>query len=176
MKSLRFLVAGFVLVLSFSGARAADMSASQAKAAAKQAVVEMKGMLQEVLDMLAEANEQKDVNRINCLNPKITSIKGLVRIGEQAVTDLMEAVAKNDEDNIEHNSVKVDIARQKVKTLHAEASTCSGESGKYSGDTKSEVEVDEEIEEFNEEDAGGGEDTEPPSYEKPVEPQSPWNN
>jgi hypothetical protein len=106
---------------------------------------EMKDVLSAVLDLLKDAREEKDVIKLNCINEKLTSIKGLIRISEQADITLQEAVAKGEKDTATHEFHKIAISHQKIKILKTEAEQCVGELAFAVGKTTVEVEVDKDM-------------------------------
>jgi hypothetical protein len=106
---------------------------------------EMKDVLSAVLDLLKEAREEKDVIKLNCINEKLTSVKGLIRISEQADITLQEAVAKGEKDTATHEFHKIAISHQKIKILKTEAEQCVGELAFAVGKTTVEVEVDKDM-------------------------------
>ena len=166
------MLPGVALAQDDDGGGLADtdkMNMKQARSQADQVVNEMKTMLRDVFDLLEEAQSKKDVVKINCLREKVTAIKGLLRISEQAAVNLQQKFAESDEEGVQHEFVKITIAQQKIQGLHAEAQTCAGEGAQYSGETETEAGTsDEAVNEFNDEtDSGGAEDEEPPSYAKP---------
>ncbi|HOX45842.1 MAG TPA: hypothetical protein PK668_19735 [Myxococcota bacterium] len=122
--------------------QAAKLGDSQKLSLATEYLSEMRDLLSSTLALLKEAREEKDVIKINCVNEKLTSIKGLLRISEQADVALQEAVAKNEKDTATHEFHKVSISHQKVKALQAEAEQCVGELAFAVGKTTVEVEVD----------------------------------
>jgi len=87
----------------------------------------MREVLKDVLSKLEEARNTKDVVKLNCVNEKLTQIKGLLRISEQADVSLQEAVARKETAAAEHEFTKVTIARQKVDQLRSEAEECIGQ-------------------------------------------------
>ncbi len=89
-------------------------------------LTQMRQGLKVVLTKLEEARASKDVVKLNCVNEKLTNIKGLLRISEQADVSLQEAVAKGEEQGAGHEFAKVTIARQKIDQLKAEAEGCVG--------------------------------------------------
>ncbi len=107
-------------------------------------VTEMKETLGHVVKLLAEAREEKDVIKLNCINEKLTSIKGLIRIADQAEMSLQEAVGRAEKDSSTHEYHKIVISHQKVKILRSEAEQCIGELAFAVGKTSVEVEVDKE--------------------------------
>ncbi len=92
-----------------------------------EAVTKMRGSLKDVLAKLEEARSIKDVVKLNCVNEKLTQVKGLLRISETSDVALQEAVAKRETATAEHEFTKVAIARTKVEQLHAEAEECIGQ-------------------------------------------------
>ena len=92
-----------------------------------EAVTRMRTQLKDVLAKLEEARNSKDVVKLNCVNEKLTQIKGLLRISEQSDIQLQEAVARKETGTAEHEFTKVSIARSKVDQLRAEAEDCIGQ-------------------------------------------------
>jgi hypothetical protein len=123
--------------------RATKMSDSDKLSTASIYVGEMRSVLSTVLGLLKEARAEKDVIKINCVNEKLTNIKGLIRISEQADVTLQEAVAKGERDTAAHEFHKIAISHQKIKVLKTEAEQCVGELAFAVGKTTVEVEVDE---------------------------------
>lgn len=119
------------------------------------ALVRMRNVLKDVLGKLEEARNTKDVVKLNCVNEKLTQIKGLLRISEQSDVGLQEAVAKKESSAAEHEYTKVMIARQKVDQLRAEAEECIGQLA-FRTDENMTVEVEEP------ENLPGGDPTSPP--------------
>lgn len=87
----------------------------------------MRVALSEVLKQLEEAREGKDIIKLNCVNEKITQVKGLLKISENAGIALEEAVARRESEGAEHEYQKIAIARQKVDQLRSESEECVGE-------------------------------------------------
>jgi hypothetical protein len=89
-------------------------------------VAQMRATLKNVLGKLEEARNTKDVVKLNCVNEKLTQVKGLLRISEQSDVALQEAVAKKDGTSADHEYTKVTIASSKVEQLRGEAEQCIG--------------------------------------------------
>ena len=87
----------------------------------------MRQRLKEVLKILTNARREKDVVKLNCVNEKVTQVKGLVRVSEQSSINLQEDVAKQEIDDARHEYLKIAIARDKVQQLRAEAEQCIGQ-------------------------------------------------
>lgn len=92
-----------------------------------EALARMREILKDVLAKLEEARNTRDVVKLNCVNEKLTQIKGLLRISEQADVAMQEAIAKAESQSAEHEFTKVMIARQKVEQLRTEAEECIGQ-------------------------------------------------
>ncbi len=104
----------------------------------------MRSVLSDVLKKLEEARESKDVIKLNCVNEKLTQVKGLLKVAETASVALEEAVAKRESDAAEHEFTKISIARQKTDQLRNEAEACVGDVGADAlGETDVEVEEPE---------------------------------
>ncbi len=101
----------------------------------------MKEVLRTVLKYLEEARDERDVVKLNCVNEKLTAVKGLLRISETSDVALREALARRDPDSAAHEFEKIAIAARKVEQLRAESEACVGELAVYSGDTQVEVVV-----------------------------------
>jgi hypothetical protein len=106
---------------------ASKVSDSQKVKDSAAAVSRMGGALKDVLAKLEEARATKDVVKLNCVNEKLTQIKGLLRISQASDTALQEAVARKETSSAEHEYMKVSIARSKVEQLRAEAEQCIGQ-------------------------------------------------
>ncbi len=125
--------------------RAAALPDAEKLERSAQYLAEMKQILGTVLKLLKEARDEKDVIKVNCVNEKLTSIKGLIRISEQADVALQEAVAKGESDTSAHEFHKLVISHQKIKILKTEAEQCVGELAFAVGKTNVEIEVDRDV-------------------------------
>ncbi|MDF1565595.1 MAG: hypothetical protein P1V51_21335 [Deltaproteobacteria bacterium] len=107
---------------------------------------QMRQMLKDVLEILEDARSEKDVVKLNCTNEKLTQIKGLLRVSEQASIALQEWSAKDQIEDARHEYRKVSIAREKVQQLRAEAEECIGQLAFYiDEDMTVNVEVPEDL-------------------------------
>jgi hypothetical protein len=107
--------------------------------ASADAVARMKTSLKQVLGRVEEARNEKDVVKLNCVNEKLTQIKALLKVAEQADIALHEAVANKDP-MAESEFAKIAIARSKVEGLRADSEQCIGQLA-YIVDEKTTVEV-----------------------------------
>ena len=107
--------------------RAADVPDAEKIKRSAAAVSRMRTVLTEVLGRLEEARATKDVVKLNCVNEKLTQVKGLLRISEQSDVALQEAVVRKDTTAAEHEYSKVSIAKTKVDQLGNESQQCIGQ-------------------------------------------------
>jgi hypothetical protein len=106
--------------------KASDVPDGQKISRSAADVAQMRATLKVVLGKLEEARNTKDVVKLNCVNEKLTQVKGLLRISEQSDVALQEAVAKKDQTAADHEYTKVTIAQSKVEQLRGEAEQCIG--------------------------------------------------
>ncbi len=124
---------------------ASKLSEAEKVRETSQRLEEMKTTLQRGFEILAEAREEKDIVRMNCVNEKLSAQKGLLKISEQAHVQLQEAVARGDQAATNHEFTKISIAHQKMRGLGIEIEGCAGEALRYAGETKVTVEVSGDI-------------------------------
>ncbi|HVP67593.1 MAG TPA: hypothetical protein VMT17_10070 [Anaeromyxobacteraceae bacterium] len=103
-------------------------------------IVDMKQTLKRVLGWVADARNENDIVKLNCMNEKLVQIKGLLKVAEQADIGLQEGVARRDP-AAESEYEKVRIARSKVNQLGSESQACVGQLA-YVVDEKTQVEVE----------------------------------
>ncbi|MGA9520349.1 MAG: hypothetical protein WBV82_02730 [Myxococcaceae bacterium] len=106
-----------------------------------EALTAMRDVLKDALGKLEEARNTRDVVKLNCVNEKLTQIKGLLRISEQADVSMQEALARSETTTADHEFTKVMIARQKVNQLRGEAEECIGQLA-FQTDQNVQVEVE----------------------------------
>jgi hypothetical protein len=123
-------------------ARAAEVPDAQKIEGSSAAVAHMRDVLSRVLKHLEDARAERDVIKLNCVNEKLTAVKGLLRISEQADVSLQEAVGRKDNEQSQHEYVKITIAERKCEQLLAESEACIGEVAVYSGETQVDVVIE----------------------------------
>jgi hypothetical protein len=142
---LRFFRGAVVGVLALIGASAAaapprpSTGSGQARDASIQlpnpekirrtavALAEMRQHLREVAIKLEEARHSKDVVKLNCVNEKLTQMKKLHRLADQASTELSAAVARSAPGTPEREYAKIVVARRKVEHLKEAEEGCVGQ-------------------------------------------------
>lgn len=111
--------------------------------AARTSIEKIRESLTQTLKLLEQARAERDVIKLNCVNEKLTQIKGLLRISEQADVSLQESLARKDLEAANHVFTKLTIAGQKVASLASEAEACIGELAMDIGEPKVTTEIDE---------------------------------
>jgi hypothetical protein len=136
------LVVAFALVAGSAnaaeGPRRGTSDTDKLEAAAEN-VARMKTSMKQVLGRVEEARNEKDVVKLNCVNEKLTQIKALLKVAEQADIALHETIANKDGAS-ESEFAKITIARSKVEGLRADSEQCIGQLA-YIVDEKTTVEV-----------------------------------
>jgi hypothetical protein len=92
-----------------------------------------------ILELLNAARQEKDIQKVNCVNEKLTAAKALLLITERADIALQEHIVKKELASARHEYEKINIAKEKLKLLRSEAQACTGQLT-YTGDTKVDVE------------------------------------
>jgi hypothetical protein len=85
----------------------------------------MKDTLKYTLKELRSAFEQKDSRAIHCVRSELSTVKGLLRISEEAHLNLKEASVTNQIDLVNHEYVKIKMAAERVKELKIKVTSCS---------------------------------------------------
>lgn len=96
-----------------------------------------------------EAKRQKDIIRLNCVTDKLVQARVNENIAEQSMAALQENVAKNDVGGQTHEFTRLTIVNQKVTVVGAEAENCIGEDLSFVGATRVDVEVDQNIPQYD---------------------------
>ena len=79
------------------------------------------------LNRLQEAYDQKDPSRINCVSKNFATVKGLLRISEEASVNLREAMITGQSDLINHEYVKIIMAKDRMQILKNQIEGCIGD-------------------------------------------------
>ena len=115
---------------------------------------EMQGAVRETGKLLESAEKSKDVVRMQCLNQKLTSIRALLAVSEQASGAMQNALVAAENQSADHEFRKIAVALSKVRQFNAEADACLGAVGTQPGAIEIEVEEGTVL-------AGDADDTEP---------------
>jgi len=121
------------------GVRPSGLSDAEKLEKSAEHLARMKAAMKLVLARVEEARYEKDIVKLNCVNEKLTQIKGLLKVAEQADISLHEAISASDE-GADAEFAKIGIARTKVEALRGEAEQCIGQLA-YIVDEKTTIEV-----------------------------------
>lgn len=119
----------------------ANLTPAEMKNQSELYLKDMQTVLVQIVELQQMARKQKDVIKLNCVNDKLLQIKQLLNIAEGGRTDMIEAIAQQDQDETTHQFSQISIAKEKTDGLYSEAQGCIGEELVFLGPT--EVIVDE---------------------------------
>lgn len=109
----------------------------------------MAQVVKRIQSLQEEAKRQKDIIRLNCVTDKLVQARVNENIAEQSMAALQENVAKNDLGGETHEFTRLTIVNQKVTVVGAEAENCIGEDLSFVGATRVDVEVDQNIPQYD---------------------------
>jgi hypothetical protein len=95
-----------------------------------------------VAEQLADAKKKKDVVKALCLDDKVKQMKLATDTAKDRVVDLTSAVSQNDPDRSRHEFTVIQVLRERVQALIAEAQQCIGEETGFVGNSDVTVEID----------------------------------
>lgn len=111
---------------------------------AEGALSQMRATLDKGLDEVKTARAEKDSVRLLCVNEPVAAMKGVVRVAENASSDLQEAVASKETAEAKRQFKRIKQARQQVDQLLIKAQNCAGSSSTDSTSSV-ELEIDEDL-------------------------------
>ncbi|HMJ12620.1 MAG TPA: hypothetical protein VK524_14445 [Polyangiaceae bacterium] len=94
---------------------------------------------------LTQAREARDVVKVLCLNDKLNQIDVAIRSARDRVATLKGAAGRNDQDRSRHEFTVIQVLRDRVQALVAEANQCIGEETGFIGDSQVTVNIDPSI-------------------------------
>ena len=119
----------------------ANLTPAEMQATSETYLKDMQTVLVRIVELQQLARKQKDVIKLNCVNDKLLQVKQLLNIAEASRTDMVEAIAQQDNASTTHQFSQISIAKEKTEGLHNEAEGCIGEELVFLGPT--EIEVDD---------------------------------
>jgi len=118
----------------------------------KEMLEKVRGMIPEmdkqrasVAEQLAVAKKKRDVVKALCLDDKVKQMKLATDTAKDRVVDLTSAVSQSDPDRSKHEFTVIQVLRERVQTLVAEAQQCIGEETGFVGNTDVTVDIDPAI-------------------------------
>lgn len=123
--------------------KGSQLTAQEQIAQADKYMASMKDVEAKIEAIVQKARSEKDIIKLNCANDKLTQVKGLRNLADQAYRSLKRPGIGEDQRN--HEFAKLTIAYQKITVLHQEAEACIGEEISFVGTTQVDVDVDKDI-------------------------------
>ena len=125
--------------------RDVTLSPDEMLAEGERNLPEMERAATVVRRQLEQAREARDVVKVLCLNDKLNQIDVAVRSARDRLTSLRSAVGRKDQDRSKHEFTVIQVLRDRVRALLAEANQCIGEETGFVGDSRVTVEIDPSI-------------------------------
>ena len=122
--------------------RDVNLTPDQMLAEAERHLPEMERAATVVRRQLEQAREARDVVKVLCLNDKLNQIDVAVRSARDRLTSLRGAVGRKDQDRSKHEFTVIQVLRDRVRALLAEANQCIGEETGFVGDSRVTVDID----------------------------------
>ena len=122
---------------------------------ASSAIEEMSGASKDVAKMLADAEKEGDVFKVQCLNKKLAAIRALNEVSQSASANMQDAIGAGVSERADLEFRKIVVALSKVRQFRAEAEACLGEGGAAPGSVDVDV-TNEELEETPEDSIASG--------------------
>jgi hypothetical protein len=125
-----------------SGGQDVNLQPQEMLAKVRAFIPEMEQQRGAVSAQLADARKKKDVVKALCLDDKVKQMKLATDTAKDRVVDLTSAVSQNDPDRSKHEFTVVQVLRERVQTLVAEAQQCIGEETGFIGNSEVTVTID----------------------------------
>lgn len=182
----RLVLAGFLLVgfVGVAGAqsegvgavtpevtaqRDVTLSPEQEVAEASSYLPPMEQGASMVRRQLEQARVARDVVKTLCLNDKLNQVDVAVRTARDRINVLKAAAAHSDVDRSKHEFTVIQVLRDRVQSLVAEAGQCIGEETGFIGDSTVSVTIDPTIPEDPSEYPTDDILVEPPTLSSPIQ-------
>lgn len=120
--------------------RSASTTPQEKLTYALEANEEIRISIRGISKMVETARRENNVERLQCLNSRLTAIRALVQVSESAEVAMKEALAVGRTDRADHEFRKIAVARTKTRQLQAEADRCIEDSSARVGETSVVVE------------------------------------
>lgn len=138
----------------------ADLSAKEKISFAQTSLDEMREASTYVSGLLAVAEPEQDIVKIQCLKKKLAAIGALIQVSESAMETMKQSLAEGDDSRAEYEFRKIGVAVAKARQFRSESDVCVGSEGQP--ETRTTVDYEgAELEEVIE-DGNTGIGTDPP--------------
>jgi hypothetical protein len=127
---------------------AAQVPSSKYLEVAQDSLGVMRANLTKGLDELKDARDKKDAVQLTCVNEQVTAMKGILRVSEDAIVSLQEALASSDAERSRFEFRKIQVSKRKMDELLQAAVNCAGAEASESN-TSVEMEIDPSLAEVD---------------------------
>ena len=86
----------------------------------------IRALMQKGLDELKAARDEKDIVRVTCVNEAVATMKGVLRVGEDANATMLEALSLQNTADARREFRKVRKAQTRMEALLREVQSCAG--------------------------------------------------
>lgn len=108
-------------------------------------LVGMRDIMSQGVEALSSARAEMDAIRLQCVSEKVTAMKGVLRISEDAYISLQEAMATRATDRARYEFSKIRTSQNKMQDLIQAVRSCVGSQSSTLGSGKPTFEVAPEI-------------------------------
>lgn len=113
---------------TLSAKEISKLSPKEQRKNAANAIKSMKSNLKTTNVLLDNAQKKEsDIRKVNCVNEKVLSIKGYLKVSEESYKELLKAVNNSDKSASSHNYSLIMLGETEVAKLTDEASLCIGD-------------------------------------------------
>ncbi len=127
-----------------------NLTSEQRLLVGQKRIGRMRNVLAQTSGLLVKVRESDDdIRRVNCINVKVATMRGFVKVSEQSYTNLRVAAGKADETSELHHFGIISIAGEKVRDLGEEAQTCVGDVQVFADETVVDRQVDPDLADVN---------------------------
>lgn len=122
-----------------------NLTPAQQVAEADKYIAEMERSASTVRKQLAAARKERDVVKVLCLNDKLNQMEVAVRSAGDRRPTLKNAADAGKAETAKHEFVVIQVLRDRVRSLVAEANQCIGEETGFVGESDVTVDIDPSI-------------------------------
>ncbi|MBM4282941.1 MAG: hypothetical protein FJ137_20040 [Deltaproteobacteria bacterium] len=93
---------------------------------AAELVVALRSLMQRGLEEVKAARDEKDAVRLTCVNEPVATMKGVLRVGEDANASLLEALSLQNAAEARREFRKLKTSQRRMAALLRDAQSCVG--------------------------------------------------
>ncbi len=127
---------------------AAQIPMSRYGEVAQENIAAMRTALDKAQVELKTAREKRDAVEFTCVNENVTAMKGILKVAEEAVEALREALESNDTGRARYEFRKIHVSKRKMDDLLTAAINCVGADATASN-TSVDMAIDPDLADFD---------------------------